>query len=57
MRQEEWFKFCFDTKNNRALPLNLACPEHLSVQSLVSLPLNLACLERLSVQSLVSLPY
>jgi len=38
MRQEDRFKFCLDTKNNRALPLDLACPERLSVQSLVDLP-------------------
>jgi hypothetical protein len=32
------FKFCLDTGNNGALPLNLACLECLSVQSLVDLP-------------------
>jgi hypothetical protein len=24
--QEKGFEFCLDTKNNRALPLDLACP-------------------------------
>jgi hypothetical protein len=38
MHQEEGFKFCIDTKNNIALPLDPACPECLSVQSLASLP-------------------
>jgi hypothetical protein len=38
MHQEERFKFCFDTKNNRALPLDSACPEHLSVWSPANLP-------------------
>jgi hypothetical protein len=33
MRQEEGFKFCFDTINNKALPLDPTCPEHLSVWS------------------------
>jgi hypothetical protein len=33
MRQEEVFKFCLDTRNNRALALGPACPERLSVQS------------------------
>jgi hypothetical protein len=30
MRQEKGFKFCLDSKNNGALPLDLAKPEHLS---------------------------
>jgi hypothetical protein len=38
MRQEEVFKFCLDTKNNGALPLDLACHERLSVHSLTVLP-------------------
>jgi hypothetical protein len=38
MRQEETFMFCLHTSNNRALPLDLAYPEHLSVQSLGILP-------------------
>jgi hypothetical protein len=38
MRQEGRFKFCLDTKNNRALPLNPACLERSSVQSLADLP-------------------
>jgi len=30
MRQEEeGFKFCLDTKNNKALPLDWACPKGL----------------------------
>jgi hypothetical protein len=39
MCQEEGFKVFLDNKNNRALPLNLACLECLNVQSLVNLPL------------------
>ncbi len=35
--QEEGFKFCLDTKNNKALPLDPACPECLSVCSLAVL--------------------
>jgi hypothetical protein len=31
MLQYEGFKFCLDTRNNWALPLDLASPEHLSV--------------------------
>jgi hypothetical protein len=27
----EGFKFCLETRNNGALPLDLTCPEHLSV--------------------------
>jgi len=38
MRQEEGFKFCLDTRNNRALPLDQAYSEHLSVRSLAGLP-------------------
>jgi hypothetical protein len=38
MHQKEGFKFCLDTKNNRTLPLDPACLEHLSVQSPASLP-------------------
>jgi hypothetical protein len=38
MHQEEGFKFCLDTKNNRALPLDPASPEHLSVRSPAGLP-------------------
>jgi hypothetical protein len=37
MHQEKGFKIGWDTKNNRALLLNLACPERLSVQSSASL--------------------
>jgi hypothetical protein len=37
MHQEERFKFCLHTRNNRALPFDPACPEHLSVLSLASL--------------------
>jgi hypothetical protein len=29
MHQEEGFKFCLDTRNNKTLPLDPACPEHL----------------------------
>jgi hypothetical protein len=39
MHQEKGFKFCLDTRNNRALPLDLAYPECLSVQSLVIYPI------------------
>jgi hypothetical protein len=35
---EEGFKFCLDTRNNRAFPLDPACPEHLNVRSLAGLP-------------------
>jgi hypothetical protein len=38
MRQEEAFKFCLDTRNNEALPLDPACPERLSVRSPAVLP-------------------
>jgi hypothetical protein len=38
MRQEEGFKFYLDIRNNRALPLDQACPERLSVWSLAGLP-------------------
>jgi len=31
MCQEESFKFYLDTRNNAALPLDPACPEHLKV--------------------------
>jgi hypothetical protein len=41
MHQEEGFKFCLDTKKKKALPLELACPEHLSVQSSTDLPYKL----------------
>jgi hypothetical protein len=37
MCQEEGFRLCWDTKNNRTLPLDLACPECLIVQSLTDL--------------------
>ncbi len=37
MCQEEGFKFCLDTRNNGALPLDLACPENLNVWSPVDL--------------------
>jgi hypothetical protein len=33
MRQEKMFKFCLDTRNNGALPLDPACPERLSARS------------------------
>jgi len=36
--QEGRFQFCLDTRNNRALPLDPACPEHLSVWSSAGLP-------------------
>ncbi len=32
------FKFCWDTKNNKAFPLDLACPERLNVRSFAILP-------------------
>jgi hypothetical protein len=38
MRQEEGFNFCLTTRNNKALPLDLACPECLSIQSPAGLP-------------------
>jgi hypothetical protein len=38
MHQEEGFNFCLDTKNNGALPLDMACPERLSVWSPAGLP-------------------
>jgi hypothetical protein len=38
MCQDKGFKFFLDTKNNKALPLDLACPKCLSVQSPASLP-------------------
>jgi len=38
MRQQQGFKFCLDTKNNKALPLDLACPERLNVHSPAILP-------------------
>jgi hypothetical protein len=38
MHQEEVFKLCLDTKNNKALPLDPACPERLSVRSSAILP-------------------
>jgi hypothetical protein len=38
MRQEEGFKIYMDTRNNKALPLDLACLERLSVWSLVDFP-------------------
>jgi hypothetical protein len=34
----EGFKFCLDTRNNIVLPMDPACPEHLSVRWLASLP-------------------
>jgi len=37
MHQEERFKFCLDTRNNGALPLDPPCHERLNVQSPVSL--------------------
>ncbi len=48
MRQEEAFKFCLDIRNNRALPLDPACPQ--------ALPLDPAGPERLSVRSPAVLP-
>jgi hypothetical protein len=36
--QEEGFKFCLDKKNNKAVPLDPACLECLSVQSPANLP-------------------
>ncbi len=36
--QEEGFKFCSDTRNNKDLPLDPTCLECLIVQSLVNLP-------------------
>ncbi len=38
MRQEEGLKIGLDTKNNRALLLNSACSDHLSVRSIAILP-------------------
>jgi hypothetical protein len=38
MRKEEGFKFCLNTKNIGTLPLNLAYPECLNVQSPIGLP-------------------
>jgi len=37
MQQWEWFKFCLDTRNNRAFPLDLAYLKCLSVWSLIIL--------------------
>jgi hypothetical protein len=31
MCQQAGFKFCLDTKNNRALPLDPACPDFLKL--------------------------
>ncbi len=38
MCQQEGFQFCFNTRNNDVLPLDLTCPEHLSVCSPIVLP-------------------
>jgi hypothetical protein len=38
MCSKEGFKFCWDTKNNGALPLDPACPKLLNVQSPTGLP-------------------
>jgi hypothetical protein len=38
MHQEKGFKFCLDTRDNEALPLDLAYLECLSVQWEVDLP-------------------
>jgi hypothetical protein len=38
MGQEKGFKFCLDTRSNKAIPFHLACPEHLNIQSLANLP-------------------
>jgi hypothetical protein len=38
MCQEEAFKFCLDTRNNKALLLDISCLERLNVQSIASLP-------------------
>jgi hypothetical protein len=38
MPQEEVFKFCLETRNNDALPLDPACRESLRVHSLTILP-------------------
>jgi hypothetical protein len=38
MCQEEGFKFCLNTRNNRTHPLDPACPNHLSVWSPAGLP-------------------
>jgi hypothetical protein len=35
---EKGFKFCLDTRNNGALPLDPACPESLNVRSPAGLP-------------------
>jgi hypothetical protein len=32
------YKFCLNIRNNETLPLDLVCPQHLSVQSLAKLP-------------------
>jgi hypothetical protein len=34
MHQEEGFKFCFDTRNNKAFPLDPAYHDGLNVQSM-----------------------
>jgi hypothetical protein len=51
MHQQEGFKFCLDAINNRALPLDLACPEHLSVWSPASLPYYFSILARIKSQN------
>jgi hypothetical protein len=38
MHEEEGLKFCLDTQNNSAFPLDLACYECLNVRSLIGLP-------------------
>jgi hypothetical protein len=38
VRKEEAFKFCLDSRNKGALPLDPACPEGLSVRSPAILP-------------------
>jgi hypothetical protein len=38
MHQEEGFKLCWDIGNNKALILDMACPQCLNVQSLADLP-------------------
>jgi hypothetical protein len=38
MYQEKGFKFCLDIRNKGALPLDLACPKRLNVDSPTVLP-------------------
>ncbi len=46
---QEGFKFCLDIRTNGALPLDLACPDHLSVGSLAGLPYITDCTIQISL--------